>query len=137
MNSGAFQGGTNYDISDFSGSAELRIDQNASDLVNASIPEEPIEITGVVEQFNGTYQLKPRDSNDIEIEVFETVGDDIPKDKTFDVVTWNMEWFGSTGNGPDDEDTSDEQRHYGCGNNRCRSIRASGDFKRNTLFCTG
>ena len=101
---GAFQGGTNYPISDFSGSAELRIDQNASDLVNASIPEEPIEITGVVEQFDGIYQLKPRDSNDIEIEVFEPVGDYIPKEQTFDVVTWNVEWFGSSGNGPDDTD---------------------------------
>ena len=102
--SGAFQGATNYDISDFSGSAELRIDQNASDLVNASIPEEPLEITGVVEQFNGIYQLKPRDSNDIEIDVFEPVGNDIPKEKTFDVVTWNVEWFGSGGNGPADTD---------------------------------
>jgi endonuclease/exonuclease/phosphatase family metal-dependent hydrolase len=101
---GAFQGGTNYPISDFSGSAELRIDQNASDLVNASIPEEPISITGVVEQFNGIYQLKPRDSEDLQVEVFEPVGDDIPKDKTFDVVTWNIEWFGSTGNGPSDVD---------------------------------
>ncbi len=26
------------------------------------------------------------------------------KDNTFDVVTWNIEWFGSTGNGPSDED---------------------------------
>lgn len=103
MLSGAFQGGTNYQISDFSGSAELRIDQNASDLVNASIPEEPIEITGVVEQFNGTYQLKPRDSDDIEIEVFEIIGEDISKDQTFDVVTWNVEWFGNN-NGPDDLD---------------------------------
>ena len=102
--SGAFQGGTNYPISDFSGSAELRIDQNASDLVNALIPEEPLEITGVVEEFNGVSQLKPRDSQDLEIEVFEPVGDDIPKDQTFDVVTWNVEWFGSGGNGPDDTD---------------------------------
>jgi len=102
--SGAFQGGTNYPISDFSGTAELRIDQNATDLVNASIPEEPLEVTGVVEQFNGVYQLKPRDSNDLEIEVFEPVGDNIPKDQTFDVVTWNIEWFGSSGNGPSDLD---------------------------------
>ena len=102
--SGAFQGGTNYPISDFSDSAELRIDQNATDLVNASIPGEPLEITGVVEEFNGTSQLKPRDSRDLEIEVFEPVGDDIPKDQTFDVVTWNVEWFGSSGNGPSDLD---------------------------------
>ncbi|MFO7846149.1 MAG: DUF5689 domain-containing protein [Balneolaceae bacterium] len=104
VESGAFQGGTNYDISDFSAEAELRIDQNASDLVNASIPTEPLEITGVVEQFNGVYQLKPRDSDDIAIEVFEPIGDDVPKDQTFDVVTWNIEWFGSSGNGPDDTD---------------------------------
>ncbi|MCA1747699.1 MAG: DUF5689 domain-containing protein, partial [Bacteroidales bacterium] len=102
--SGAFQGGTNYDISDFSGSAELRIDQNATDLVNASIPTEPLQITGVVEEFDGVFQLKPRDSNDIDIEVFEPVGDYIPKDQTFDVVTWNIEWFGSSGNGPSDLD---------------------------------
>ncbi|NBC26082.1 MAG: T9SS type A sorting domain-containing protein, partial [Bacteroidetes bacterium] len=102
--SGVFQGGTNYDISDFSGSAELRIDQNASDLVNASIPEEPLSITGVVEQFDGVFQLKPRDSQDIQIEVQEPVGEDVPKDKTFDVVTWNIEWFGNSGNGPDDLD---------------------------------
>ncbi|WP_234572155.1 endonuclease/exonuclease/phosphatase family protein [Rhodohalobacter sp. 614A] len=27
---------------------------------------------------------------------------DIPKDSTFDVVTWNIEWFGSETNGPED-----------------------------------
>ena len=27
-----------------------------------------------------------------------------PKDLTFDVVTWNIEWFGSTDRGPEDED---------------------------------
>ncbi|MFU8811311.1 MAG: T9SS type A sorting domain-containing protein, partial [Balneolaceae bacterium] len=102
QSTGSFQGGTNYDISDASGSGELRIDQNATDLVNAAIPAEPVEITGVVDRFAGTFQLKPRDSNDIEIEVFEPVGEDIPKDETFDVVTWNIEWFGSESNGPDD-----------------------------------
>lgn len=101
---GVFQGGTNYDITDPTGAGELRIDQNATDLVNASIPTEPSEITGVVDRFAGTYQLKPRDSNDIEIEVFEPVGEDIPKDKTFDVVTWNIEWFGDPDLGPDDLD---------------------------------
>ena len=101
---GAFQGGENYPISDFSGSAELRIDNDVSDLVNASIPVEVVEITGVVGEFDGIDQLIPRDNNDLEVEVFETVGDDIPKDKTFDVVTWNIEWFGSTGNGPSDVD---------------------------------
>ena len=103
LESGVFQGGTNYDITDPTNDGELRIDQNATDLVNASIPTEIIEITGVVDRFAGTYQLKPRDSNDLEIEVFEPVGDDVPKNETFDVVTWNIEWFGNN-NGPDDLD---------------------------------
>lgn len=101
---GVFQGGQNYNITDPTDAGQLRIDQNATDLVNASIPTEPTEITGVVDRFSGTYQLKPRDSDDIEIEVFVPVGEDIPMDKTFDVVTWNIEWFGSAGNGPEDLD---------------------------------
>ncbi len=104
LQSGVFQGGTNYSITDPTDDADLRIDQNATDLVGASIPEDIIEITGVVDRFSGTYQLKPRDSHDIEIDVYEPVGDDIPKDQTFDIVSWNIEWFGSSGNGPDDLD---------------------------------
>ncbi|REL38319.1 T9SS C-terminal target domain-containing protein [Rhodohalobacter sp. SW132] len=101
---GVFQGGQNYEITDPTDNGQLRIDQNATDLVNASIPTEVIEITGVIDRFSGTYQLKPRDSEDIAIEVYEPVGDDISKDQTFDVVTWNIEWFGNSGNGPDDLD---------------------------------
>ena len=33
---------------------------------------------------------------------FDAPFQDIPKDSTFDVVTWNIEWFGSETNGPDD-----------------------------------
>lgn len=31
-------------------------------------------------------------------------GANFTKDQTFDVVTWNIEWFGDTGKGPDNED---------------------------------
>ncbi|CAN5280399.1 hypothetical protein BH23BAC3_BH23BAC3_06140 [soil metagenome] len=104
LQGGVFQGGTNYTITDPTDNADLRIDQNATDLVNASIPEDVIEVTGVVDRFSGTYQLKPRDNNDIAVDIYEPVGDDIPKDQTFDVVTWNIEWFGDASSGPDDLD---------------------------------
>ncbi|MEP1152018.1 MAG: choice-of-anchor D domain-containing protein [Balneola sp.] len=31
-------------------------------------------------------------------------GNNFTKDQTFDVVTWNIEWFGDTSNGPDNDD---------------------------------
>ncbi|MCC9168505.1 endonuclease/exonuclease/phosphatase family protein [Pontibacter harenae] len=31
-------------------------------------------------------------------------GSSLSKENTLDIVTWNVEWFGSTGNGPSDED---------------------------------
>ncbi|PKD44427.1 endonuclease/exonuclease/phosphatase family protein [Rhodohalobacter barkolensis] len=104
QNSGIFQGESNYTISDASGSGELRIDGNVDDLVGAFIPEEPVEITGVIDRFNGTYQIKPRDGNDLPAERYIPEGDDIDKDLTFDVVTWNIEWFGAENLGPEDND---------------------------------
>ena len=101
--SGAFQGNVNYSLSDQTGEGEIRID-NSTDLVGATAPDGPTDIVGVVDRFNGVYQIKPRDLNDLDAEPIELVGEDISKDLTFDVVTWNIEWFGSSGNGPDDLD---------------------------------
>jgi endonuclease/exonuclease/phosphatase family metal-dependent hydrolase len=101
---GVFTGDRNYSISDASDSGVLRIDGNVDDLVDAFIPEEPIEIVGVVDQFDGTYQIKPRDSQDLAAEPFVPEGEDIDKDLTLDVVTWNVEWFGAESNGPADND---------------------------------
>lgn len=55
---GSFQGNTNYDISDNSGSGEMRID-NFTNIPGASAPEGNTVIVGVVGQFRGTYQLLP------------------------------------------------------------------------------
>ncbi len=102
--SGLFMGDRNYSISDASDLGELRIDGNVKDLVDAFIPSDPVEITGVVDRFSGTYQIKPRDSDDLSAEPFVPEGEEIDKDLTFDVVTWNIEWFGSESLGPDDND---------------------------------
>ncbi len=102
--SGVFIGDSNYSISDASGFGELRIDGNVDDLIDAFIPSDPVEITGVVDRFSGTYQIKPRDSEDLAAEPFIPEGEDIDQDLTLDVVTWNIEWFGSDNLGPDDND---------------------------------
>ncbi|MDZ7756291.1 hypothetical protein [Rhodohalobacter sp.] len=100
--SGSFQGQTNYDISDRSGEGLIRIDGDAN-LVGIEAPGDPVTIVGVVDQFFGDYQLKPRSAEDIGAEEVSYPGDDVSKDQTFEVVTWNIEWFGDSGNGPDEE----------------------------------
>ncbi|MEP1307500.1 MAG: DUF1573 domain-containing protein [Balneola sp.] len=101
--SGAFQGNQNYAISDEVGTAEMRIDNNTN-LVDAIAPSEPANIIGVIGQFGGTYQLLPRFTEDVGVEEVTYPGDEISKDQTLDVVTWNVEWFGDAGNGPEDDD---------------------------------
>ncbi len=101
QHSGAFQGEKNYDISDATGTGAIRIDGNAN-LAGSTAPDEPVTIVGVVDQFNGTYQIKPRSTDDLGVEEVVYPGDDVSKDLTFEAVTWNIEWFGSSGNGPDD-----------------------------------
>lgn len=99
---GAFQANTNYGISDGIGTAELRVDNNTN-LVGAIAPDSPTNVIGVVGQFNGVFQLLPRTTEDVGVEAVTFPGDDISKELTLEVVTWNVEWFGNSGNGPEDE----------------------------------
>lgn len=101
---GAFQANTNYEITDGTGAAEMRID-NTTNIVGVEAPTEPTNIVGVVGKFAGVNQLLPRTADDLGAEEITLPGDDISKDVTFDIVTWNVEWFGSTANGPTDEQT--------------------------------
>ena len=98
---GSFQGNTNYDISDQSGEGTLRIDARTN-IPGSAVPEQPGDIIGVAGRFNDNPQIIARDVDDLDTEPFVFPGDDIPKDQTFDVVTWNIEWFGSPTNGPED-----------------------------------
>ncbi len=99
---GVFQANTNYTITDGSEQAELRID-NSTNLVDAEAPTEATNVTGVIGKFAGIYQLLPRFVEDLDIEAVVTPGEDTPLDVTFDIVTWNVEWFGLDGSGPEDE----------------------------------
>jgi endonuclease/exonuclease/phosphatase family metal-dependent hydrolase len=100
--SGSFQGNTNYDITDGTGSVQIRIDGD-TDLLNATIPTEPVDVIAVLSRFGGTIQVLPRSVDDLAIEEVEIPGSDIPLDHTFDVVTWNVVWFGSPNEGPSDD----------------------------------
>jgi endonuclease/exonuclease/phosphatase family metal-dependent hydrolase len=101
---GAFQQNTNYALRDGSGNvAQMRIDNNTN-LVGASAPTGSISIVGVIGRFRGAYQILPRSADDLDVEVFEIPYENISRDKTFDAVTWNIEWFGASGNGPADLD---------------------------------
>jgi endonuclease/exonuclease/phosphatase family metal-dependent hydrolase len=82
--------------------AAIRIDTR-SDFANAPIPVGPTNIIGVVDRFNGTYQLKPRDTQDLGVEAYENPFADVSKDETFDIATWNIEWFGDSSNGPEND----------------------------------
>ncbi|MGN8224279.1 T9SS type A sorting domain-containing protein [Gracilimonas sp. BCB1] len=99
---GSLQGNTNYDISDNTGTGELRIDR-FTNLVGAEAPEGVTTIVGIVGRYQDTFQLLPRDTEDLNADPFEYPGEEISKDQTFEVATWNIEWFGSASNGPDDE----------------------------------
>lgn len=100
---GAFQGNTNYTISDNNDEAELRID-NSTNLVGALSPSGPTNVVAVVGKFNGIYQLLPRSTSDLDTEEVTFPGDSISKDLTFEVATWNIEWFGNASDGPEDDE---------------------------------
>jgi len=99
--SGNFQANTNYEINDGTATGEMRID-NDTNLVGVTAPGEPVNIVGVVGRFDGVFQLLPRFAGDLGAEPVSLPGDDVSKDKTFDIVTWNIEWFGDPFSGPSD-----------------------------------
>jgi len=61
---GTFAANTNYDVTDGTNTFQIRI-STGSNLVGQAIPSGPRSVTGVLGQFNATYQLLPRDQNDI------------------------------------------------------------------------
>ena len=104
-------GNSNFVLTDASGSGELRIDNDVTDVVGLAQPENCAEITGVVGKFFEIYQLLPRISADISCaeEFVPGNGLDIPKDQTLDIVTWNIGWFGDEGNSPPSGDPNSDQ----------------------------
>jgi endonuclease/exonuclease/phosphatase family metal-dependent hydrolase len=94
---------SNYILTDASGSGELRIDGDVADIVGLGQPETCAELIGVVGRYFELFQLLPRFKSDMACaDPYEPTGSDlaISNDKTFDLVTWNIEWFGDEANSP-------------------------------------
>ncbi|MBE7634090.1 T9SS type B sorting domain-containing protein [Tenacibaculum finnmarkense genomovar ulcerans] len=98
-------GNSNIEITDANNNkAQIRIDADAKELTGLAQPENCDQITGVVGRYNATLQLLPRLKSDLscakQYEHPSSVNDAIAKDKTLDIVTWNIEWFGDQTNSP-------------------------------------
>ncbi|MDB4292253.1 endonuclease [Maribacter sp.] len=96
-------GDANYSLSDGSGNGQLRIDNDVDGLAGLGQPTSCGEVVGVVGRFFETYQLLPRTTSDLACAgPYVPLGSDIniDRNKTFDVVTWNIEWFGEEQNSP-------------------------------------
>jgi endonuclease I len=61
---GTFAGNTNYNVTDGTNILQIRI-SSGSNLVGVAIPTGTVSVRGVLGQFNATYQLLPRDNQDI------------------------------------------------------------------------
>ncbi len=95
-------GNSNIELTDSSGTGQLRIDGNASSIITLTQPNS-CDIIGVVGRFNDNFQLLPRIASDIPCAtLFESPDNTstISRDDSFDVVTWNIEWFGDENNAP-------------------------------------
>ncbi len=96
-------GNSNYTLTDSSGTGALRIDNDVEAIVGLGQPEVCDEVIGVVGRYFELYQLLPRMASDISCAgeyIPPVIPIEIPKEKTLDVVTWNIEWFGDEANSP-------------------------------------
>lgn len=76
--------------------ADLRIDGDTN-IPGLTKPQGVTDITGVVGRFRTNAQLLPRFREDIPgVAEPSTPSDSISKNLTFDVVNWNLEFFGAT-----------------------------------------
>lgn len=63
---GTFSGGTNYPITDATGSSEMRVDA-FTNISGTNIPNEPVNLTGIAGRFLDFRQILPRFTDDIQI----------------------------------------------------------------------
>lgn len=125
IETGSFQGETNYSVRDALGNdMAVRVDGATEIAVNSlSIPTEEVDVIGLVSQFRGGYQIIPRYATDVSLPPVEV--DTVNKSNTFDVTSWNLNWYGSsdTTRGPRDK------------NRQRQSIRRVIDSLNSDLLC--
>lgn len=80
---------------------QLRVDPNTN-LLGYYNPTGPVSVTGIAGVFQTSPQLLPRFRADFSVTLDEfSPGNGT--DDTFDAAAWNIEWYGSTSNGPSNE----------------------------------
>lgn len=95
VETGRFEGNRSYNAMDnFGNDIVIRIDRACEiGTNNLEIPTGEIDIIGVVSQFRGAYQVLPRLAQDMGLPPIFV--DTVSKNRTLDITTWNLEWFGS------------------------------------------
>jgi DNA/RNA endonuclease YhcR with UshA esterase domain len=95
---------TSYNGVDATGSGVVRIANTTFSNLNIlgqALPARSSAVVGVLGQFQGTYQVQPRQTGDIAGAgpAAPSFGS-TPENETLDVITINSEWFGHPSNGP-------------------------------------
>jgi hypothetical protein len=86
---GNFASGQNYPITDPSGTGVVRTQYNTLDYIGSPVPQTPQQITGVMLQYQSTYQLIPRSQADMVTEPYSPLFQ-------FSTATANLPtWFGA------------------------------------------
>lgn len=101
---GIFMPETNYQVRDLSGNdIDVRIDGLTEIAGKLDIPTGEVDLVGLVSQFRSSFQIAPRFATDLGLAPVAV--DTVPKSRTLDVTTWNLEWFGETdtSRGPSDK----------------------------------
>jgi endonuclease/exonuclease/phosphatase family metal-dependent hydrolase/uncharacterized protein YdeI (BOF family) len=105
----------------------VRVNSSANPFSTKAIPTNTQTITGVVELFNGQYQLMPRLATDMatatkQCPLTSTCNSQAvvipaiatPRAASFDIVAWNLEWFGHTGAGLGPANDTLQQANIAC-----------------------
>jgi endonuclease/exonuclease/phosphatase family metal-dependent hydrolase len=98
-----FVKGNPITVKDTTFTGEMRI-VNTTNLIGRTKPQTAVNVTGIVSQFNGLYQLQPRSQADVpNTQAATRTTQGVTYDKTFDLVTWNTNWLGNRSSGPTNE----------------------------------
>lgn len=94
--SGEFAASTTYNITDPTGAGVVRTQYNDVDYIGANIPTTATNVTAVVLEYNGTMQLVPRSSADLE------AYDGIAEISDSQIMIWNCNGIVYVNNGSSD-----------------------------------
>ena len=89
-----FTGNTTFTISSNGEFSQIFV-RSGNPLVGSTIPTTPVNLTGIVSQFNGTYQLLLRGEGDIDGNFVDDIRQANITTSSFD-ITWTSNFMGST-----------------------------------------